>query len=96
MPRLSFTVRDVFWLTLVVGMGAGWWMREREMSASSRKVQKQAHAFRSLLELDWHITAENDEEIAGAKRSSTWENATSFLYSHEYGLGLYGPNSGSR
>jgi hypothetical protein len=24
MPRLSFTLRDVFWLTLVVGMGVGW------------------------------------------------------------------------
>lgn len=24
MPRLSFTLRDVFWLTLVVGMGCAW------------------------------------------------------------------------
>jgi hypothetical protein len=37
MPRLSFTLRDVFWLTLVMGMGVGWWIdhtnlvRYREM-----------------------------------------------------------------
>lgn len=24
MPRLSFSLRDVFWLTLVVGMGVAW------------------------------------------------------------------------
>ena len=29
MPRLSFTLRDVFWLTLVVGMSVGWWMEGR-------------------------------------------------------------------
>jgi hypothetical protein len=26
MPRLSFSLRDVFWLTMVVGMGVGWWV----------------------------------------------------------------------
>jgi hypothetical protein len=26
MPRLSFSIRDVFWLTLVVGLGVGWWV----------------------------------------------------------------------
>jgi hypothetical protein len=31
MPRLSFTLRDVLWLTLVVGMGVAWWAdRSRE------------------------------------------------------------------
>jgi hypothetical protein len=25
MTRLSFSLRDVFWLTLVVAMGLGWW-----------------------------------------------------------------------
>jgi hypothetical protein len=29
MLRLSFTLRDVFWLTLVVGMGVGWWAQAR-------------------------------------------------------------------
>jgi hypothetical protein len=31
MPRPSFTLRDVFWLTLVVGLGVGWWARERSL-----------------------------------------------------------------
>jgi hypothetical protein len=26
MPRISFSIRDVFWLTLVVGMGVAWWL----------------------------------------------------------------------
>jgi hypothetical protein len=25
-----FTLRDVFWLTLVVGMGVGWWLERRD------------------------------------------------------------------
>jgi hypothetical protein len=33
MPRLSFTLRDVFWLTLVVGMGMGWWVDHQHWSA---------------------------------------------------------------
>jgi hypothetical protein len=36
MPRLSFTLRDVFWLTLVVGTGVGWWVRERQAKAQLR------------------------------------------------------------
>jgi hypothetical protein len=27
-----FTLRDVFWLTLVVGMGVGWWMDHRALA----------------------------------------------------------------
>jgi hypothetical protein len=40
MPRLSFTLRDVFWLTLVVGMGIGWWMSVRQAASNANEAQK--------------------------------------------------------
>jgi hypothetical protein len=44
MPRLSFTLRDVFWLTLVVGMGVGWWVQARNRrlkdSNSAAEIQR--------------------------------------------------------
>lgn len=56
MLRLSFTLRDVFWLTLVVGMGVGWWVdrgqlvpyrdREQDMQETLRDADDQ---FRSLI-----------------------------------------------
>jgi hypothetical protein len=32
MPRLSFTLRDVFWLTLVVGLAIGWCVDRNRLS----------------------------------------------------------------
>ena len=34
---LRFTIRDVLWLTLVVGLAVGWWLdRERLMARAER------------------------------------------------------------
>lgn len=33
---LRFTIRDVFWLTLVVGMALGWWLWWRSIPHESR------------------------------------------------------------
>jgi hypothetical protein len=42
-----FTLRDVFWLTLVVAMGVGWWVHGRRQSAHNRqqaeKIRELAH-----------------------------------------------------
>jgi hypothetical protein len=43
--RLQFTVRDLLWLTLVVGMGIGWWLDQRHLiskAAEDRRLQLQA------------------------------------------------------
>jgi hypothetical protein len=32
MLRCSFTLRDLFWLALVVGVSVGWWMDRRRSS----------------------------------------------------------------
>jgi hypothetical protein len=61
MHRLSFTLRDVFWLTLVVGMGVGWWVRERQTAATIQLSQRRARALeRALEDDDWSIRWEND------------------------------------
>jgi hypothetical protein len=31
---MRFTIRDLIWLTVVVAMGAGWWIDHRRMSVS--------------------------------------------------------------
>jgi hypothetical protein len=45
MPRLSFTLRDVFWLTLVVGLTLGWWVHVR----SFRTAVRNAKFYKSVL-----------------------------------------------
>jgi hypothetical protein len=57
MPRLSFTLRDVFWLTLVVAMGAGWWVEhrsiaEREVTFEIRDPSNRAAAVLVRLKID--------------------------------------------
>ena len=42
MPRLSlfrFTLRDLFWLTLVVALGLGWWVHVRQIRAELARTQ---------------------------------------------------------
>jgi hypothetical protein len=43
---MRFTLRDVFWLTLVVAMGAGWWMREGRLGAMvvNQKAEIERHS----------------------------------------------------
>jgi hypothetical protein len=38
MPGLSFTLRDLFWLMLVVGLGVGWWTAERQRIESTAQA----------------------------------------------------------
>ena len=30
--KLRFTIRDLFWLTLVVALAVGWWLDHRSLS----------------------------------------------------------------
>jgi hypothetical protein len=32
--KLHFTIRDLLWLTLVVAMGVGWWLREQQLRST--------------------------------------------------------------
>jgi len=39
MNRPSFTIRDLFWLVLVVGMGCAWWVDRHGLSTAFSKSQ---------------------------------------------------------
>lgn len=40
MSRLSFTIRDLLWLTLVIAMGCTWWMRERQHAITELRYSR--------------------------------------------------------
>jgi hypothetical protein len=46
MPRLSFSLRDVFWLTLVVGMGVGWWVDRSNRAGENLLLRLERNAAR--------------------------------------------------
>lgn len=43
---MRFFIRDLFWLTLVVAMGLGWWLHYRTMHANRQAVVR--HAERAM------------------------------------------------
>jgi hypothetical protein len=66
MPRLSFTLRDVFWLTLVARMGCAW-IRDRfaiaearhdiaDMVRASEMCTQCADPNQWMTRRNWHIT----------------------------------------
>ena len=36
--RLRFSIRDLFWLTLVVALAVGWWLDHRKLSNETLNV----------------------------------------------------------
>jgi hypothetical protein len=70
-----FTIRDVLWLMVVVGMGCGWWATE----SARRTTREHAERLRQSLSVakgryDGPVDAwENDS--AGAGRKVEWELA---------------------
>jgi uncharacterized membrane protein YqjE len=40
MKRSRFTVRDLFWLMLVVAIGCSWWLERSRMTAQLEQLQK--------------------------------------------------------
>jgi hypothetical protein len=45
---LKFSIRDLLWLTLVVAMGLGWWLREGQLSAQLHRKTLQAEQWRGV------------------------------------------------
>jgi hypothetical protein len=43
MGRMKITLRDLFWLILVVGMALGWWLNSRRMLGERRKLLDERH-----------------------------------------------------
>jgi hypothetical protein len=76
MPRSS--LRDLFWLTLVVGVAVAWWVNSRQLHREIKRVEEQARGYRGAAaayvdsEAAW-VRADADasamrEEIASLKR----------------------------
>jgi len=42
--RFRFTIRDLFWMTLVVAMAVGWWLDHRSQRFSVYTLQDGRHA----------------------------------------------------
>jgi len=40
---LRFTIRDVLWLTVVVGLGCGWWIEHRRSTLWSSRSKAALH-----------------------------------------------------
>lgn len=47
MPRLS--IRDLFWATLVIALGLGWWCHYRSVDANRRAVVQHAQKLKEVL-----------------------------------------------
>ena len=45
---LRFTIRDLLWLTVVVGMGAEWWIDRRQMEAMAKEIKVWEYRANSL------------------------------------------------
>src|SRR4029079_6841951 len=46
-PMFRFTIRDVLWLMVVVGMGCGWWIEDARKYAAYREIYGGRGAFKS-------------------------------------------------
>jgi len=40
MKTFRLSIRDLFWLLLVVGMGCAWWMERTRMIADAKAIQQ--------------------------------------------------------
>src|SRR5947207_15740729 len=49
MPMFKFTIRDLLWLTLVVAVGLGWFVRERQMYTRLTQTELAAETERQAL-----------------------------------------------
>jgi hypothetical protein len=69
--RLRFTIRDLLWLTLVVGLGLGWLIREAAWGAKWNSYEERIAAWRHrtgalediLAEQGWHVQWEPTDAI---------------------------------
>ena len=70
-----FTIRDMMWLTVVVGLALGWSLRERRLLAENDRASKwrmAAGALEDILREDGRTVqwGYRDEEVLLIKRSS--------------------------
>jgi len=55
-----FSIRDVLWLMVVVGLGVGWWNDQRRVEVEADRSKRTSIAYQSKLE---QISRERREEL---------------------------------
>jgi hypothetical protein len=66
-----FSLRDVFWLTLVVGMGVGWWVNSSQLSADRSKWRGRNSALEDALKFNgFEVTTLRGGDIAVTKQGT--------------------------
>jgi hypothetical protein len=60
-----FTIRDVLWLTAVVGLGAGWWAERQAQEQALVKCEAARQAMQQAAELLGASLVESDGHIIG-------------------------------
>jgi len=43
-----FTIRDLLWLTIVVGLAVGWWVDRRDLNATVSKLKSDGQMKRAV------------------------------------------------
>ena len=47
---MTFSIRDLFWLTVVVALVAGWWVHRRTMNDEFRRMESENESLRDELQ----------------------------------------------
>lgn len=59
----KFTIRDVLWLTLVVGLAIGWWLNRLQLRQELAGITKRAEAFELLLRWEGWVWKKNETPL---------------------------------
>jgi hypothetical protein len=70
-----FTIRDMLWLTVLVGMGVGWWVNHRSQIVAADAF----HSLEFLLEVRGH-------QVKVTDRTVTLSGGTEGLWTLDLGL----------
>jgi hypothetical protein len=63
--KLRFTIRDLLWLTLVVGLAVGWWLDHKRLTGAHYSFTTEAGGSRTVL-------LDNDSGESWERHGSEW------------------------
>jgi len=67
---LRFTLRDLFWFTLVVAMGVGWWVDRGRLTEAERRAELwelKANRLAEMVRTDGWMVYFDDEFVVAQK-----------------------------
>jgi hypothetical protein len=66
---MSFTIRDVLWLMVVVGLACGWWMERRSLLSKLERLESSYQ--QTGIEMDY-LLRRFDELEPGFRQNPHW------------------------